>query len=181
MPTTASLSIPLCIALLFYFLIGFLCEFSYSILNLNYGTSNIGFILERNLDFIELASVFFLFDLIMISFVVFAFSSFNFAFRALGLIVSKRRIESIISLIAYSTFCVYLFHRIFLIIFDLVLIDGLNIDIFARENFYLVLIFVPFIFLFSYLIQKGSDRAINLVSKHKSRKVVIPPLEIETE
>ncbi|MFW9927600.1 MAG: hypothetical protein ACFFDM_12685, partial [Candidatus Thorarchaeota archaeon] len=80
--------------------------------------------------------------------------------------------------IAYSTYCVYLFHRIFLIIFDSVLIDGLNIDIFARENFYLVLLFVPFIFLFSYLIQKGSERALNLVSRHKPREVARPS-EIE--
>jgi len=180
-PKAASLAVPLCLSVIFYFIIGLLCEFCYSTLNSKYGTSHIEFILARNLDLVEVVSVFFLFDLIMISFVVFAFSSFNFAFRALGLRVSRSKIESIISPIAYSTYCVYLFHRIFLIIFDFVLINGLNIDIFARENFYLVLLFVPFIFLFSYLIQKGTDRALNLVLGHKSRKVIIPPLEIETE
>ena len=180
-PKAASLAIPLCLAVLFYFLIGFLCQFCYSTLNSRFGTVHIESILEWNSDFIELVSVFLLFDLIMISFVVFALSSFNFAFRALELKFSKSRVESIISSIAYSTYCVYLFHRIFLIIFDFVLTDGLNVDIFARENFYLVLVFVPFIFLFSYLIQKGSDRAIGYASRHRSRATIIPPPEIKAE
>ncbi|MFW9959167.1 MAG: acyltransferase family protein [Candidatus Odinarchaeota archaeon] len=180
-PTAASLAIPLCLAVLFYFLLGFLNQFCYSTLNLRYGTSHIEFILERNPNFIELASVFLLFDLIMISFVIFALSSFNFASRALELKFSKTRIESIISAIAYSTFCVYLFHRIFLIIFDFVLTDVLDVNIFARDNFYLVLIFVPFIFLFSYLIQKGMDKTINLASKRKFREATIPPPEITAE
>ncbi|MFW9801306.1 MAG: acyltransferase [Candidatus Thorarchaeota archaeon] len=180
-PKTASLAVPLCLAMLFYFLTGFLCQFCYNALNSRYGTSHIELILERNPGFIEIESVFLLFGLIMISFVIFALSSFNFAFRAFGLIFSKTRIESIISAIAYSTFSVYLFHRIFLIIFDFILTDVLNVNIFARDNFYLVLIFVPFIFLFSYLIQKGMDKAVNHASRRRFREATIIPLEIKAE
>jgi peptidoglycan/LPS O-acetylase OafA/YrhL len=181
LPKLASLTVPLCLAVLFYFLTGFLCQFSYSALNSRYGTSHIEFILERNLDFIELTSVFLLIDLIMISFVVLALSSFNFAIRALRLKSSKSRIESIVSAIAYSTYCVYLFHRIFLVAFDFVLTDGLGINIFSRANFYLVLLFVPFIFLFSYFIQKSADRLIRRAARHKSKEASPQFVEISTE
>ncbi|MEE9574079.1 MAG: hypothetical protein V3W20_13575, partial [Candidatus Neomarinimicrobiota bacterium] len=78
---------------------------------------------------------------------------------------SKRKIESIVSVIAYSTFGVYLFHRVFLGIFTFLMTNELNIDMRELDNYYLVLIFVPFIFLFSYLIQKSFEWVFKRTSK----------------
>jgi len=180
-PKAVSFAIPLCLAVLFYFVIGVLAQSLYSTIYPRFGTTSLDMIFMRNTSLIEMAPALFLIDLIMISFVIFACSSFNFAFQVLRLMFSTSRIQSIISAIAYSTFCVYLFHRIFLMIYDFVLIEGLNVNVFARDNFYLVLIFVPFIFLFSYLIQKGTDRAINFVSRRRSSAAITPPLQVVAE
>jgi cellulose synthase/poly-beta-1,6-N-acetylglucosamine synthase-like glycosyltransferase len=80
----------------------------------------------------------------------------------------KKKVSSIFSIIAYSTYSVYLFHRVFLIIYTFTLTNVLQIDIRERDNLYLVLLLVPFIFLFSFLIQKAVDWVLNLPSRYKS-------------
>jgi peptidoglycan/LPS O-acetylase OafA/YrhL len=172
-PWPILLIIPLCTAVICLFLFLFLCQFCYSTFILDYGTFSLDFIIDMNPGFFPSALAVLLINIIMLTFITFAFSLFNFFIRTFRMIFPKRKIESIISVIAYSTLCVYLFHRIFLIIFDYILIERLNIDIFDKENFYLVVLYIPFIFLFSYLIQRASDWVLKLPSRLKSRKLLI--------
>ncbi len=67
---------------------------------------------------------------------------------------------------AYSTYSVYLFHRVFLAIFITIITTEYHINMTERDNLYIVLLFVPFIFLFSYLIQKGIDGLWKLASRY---------------
>jgi peptidoglycan/LPS O-acetylase OafA/YrhL len=165
-PRVILLLIPLCTAILGFITFQFLTQFCFSTLISEYGNYNLYFILETNPDFFQLATIYFLINLIIMAFLVFAISSLNFIFRAFRLIFSKSKIESVVSVIAYSTYCVYLFHRVFLAIFIALLSLGLNIDMREQDNFYIVLIFIPFIFLFSYLIQKALDWVWKLGSRH---------------
>ena len=165
-PRVVLLLVPLCTAILGLITFQFLTQFTYTTFISEYGSPNMHFILETNPDFFQLASVFFLLDLIIILFIVFALSSLNFIFRGFRLIFSKRKIELVVSVIAYSTYCVYLFHRVFLVIFTNAMTSGFNLDMRELDNYCLVLIFVPFMFLFSYLIQKSLDWVWQFASKH---------------
>ena len=151
------LLVPLCTAILGLITFQFLTQFTFSTFVSEYGNYNLYIILETNPDFFQLAGIIFLINLIIMAFIIFAISSLNFIFRTFRLIFSNRKIESIVSVITYSTFSVYLFHRVFLGIFTFLMTNELNIDMRELDNYYLVLIFVPFIFLFSYLIQKAFD------------------------
>ncbi|MFX1390006.1 MAG: acyltransferase family protein [Promethearchaeota archaeon] len=159
------LLIPLFSAILGFVGFQYLTQFCYSSFISEFGNYNLYFILQMNPDFYQLTSIIFRINLIIVAFIVFVFSLFNFIFRGLRLIFSKRKIESAASITAYSTYSVYLFHRIFLVIFVTYLTTILNIDMLDRDNFYIVLLFVPFIFLFSYLIQKGIDKVWMIVSR----------------
>ncbi len=167
-PRVVLLLVPLCTAILGLITFQFLTQFTYSTFVSEYGNYNLYLILETNPDFFQLAGIIFLINLIIIAFIIFAISSLNFIFRTFRLIFSKRKIESIVSVIAYSTFGVYLFHRVFLGIFTFLMTNELNIDMRELDNYYLVLIFVPFIFLFSYLIQKAFDWVWKRASKHNA-------------
>jgi len=163
------LLIPLCSAILGFIAFQYLTQFCFSAFISEFGSYNLYFILQMNPDFFQLTKVIFLINLIMVTFILFAIASFNFAFRTFRLIFSKRKIESAVSMTAYSTYGVYLFHRVFLVIFIAFLTNILNIDMLERENFYIVLLFVPFIFLFSYLIQKTLDWVWTLVPRNKNK------------
>ena len=165
-----SLLIPLLTAILGFIAFTLLTQFCYSFFISQYGTSNLHFILELHPDFFQLASVILLINLIIGSFIIFVISLSNFIFRGFGYIDSKRKIELAVSETAYSTYSVYLFHRIFLTIFTAIMTFGLNINMLAAQHLYIVLLFVPFIFLFSYLIQKAYDRVWKLVSNRSKEK-----------
>ncbi|MFX1241937.1 MAG: acyltransferase family protein [Promethearchaeota archaeon] len=144
-----------------------LTQFCFSYFNSEYGTSFLHEILDLQPGIIESASVILLFNLIIIIYITFIVS-LSYAFiKSFKLLLPRIKIDKIFSTVAYSTFCVYLFHRIFLVIYTSILSEGLNIDIFALENLYLVLLFVPFIFLFSYFIQKVYDRILKMFSRKR--------------
>ena len=164
-PRAILLLVPLCTAILGLLSFQFLTQFAYSTFISEFGNYNLHFILETNPDFFQLAAVIFLLNLIIMAFIIFAISLLNFIFRIFRLIFSNRKIESVVSVIALSTYCVYLFHRVFLVIFTAILTDNFNLDMRELDNYYLVLIFVPFIFLFSYLIQKSFDWVFKRTSK----------------
>lgn len=169
-------SIPLIIALS----IAFLSFFAYIALSravydnflLEFGTTHLELILDQDPGILASASVIFLVDLRIILFIMFSLSFFYFIVGGLRLIFRKRDVGAIFSVIAYSTYCVYLFHRIFLSLYTLVLMDLLNLNAWERLEFEVVLIFVPFIFLFSYFIQRFSDWVLTLPSKFKTKKVL---------
>jgi peptidoglycan/LPS O-acetylase OafA/YrhL len=169
-PGVILLLIPLCTAILGFITFQFLTQFTFSTLISEYGNYNLYFILETNPDFFQLAAIMFLINLIIMAFIVFVISSLNFIFHTFRLIFSKRKIESIVSVIAYSTFAVYLFHRVFLGIFTFILTNSLNINMRELDNLYIILIFIPFIFLFSYLIQKAFDWVWKRTSRHPVNK-----------
>lgn len=151
------LLISLCFAIIGFLSFQFLTQYFYSALISEYGTWSLGFILMTNPDFYQMAAIIFMTNLTIIAFLTFIISTFSFIFHSLRLIFSKRKVESVVSVISYSTYGVYLFHRVFLVIFIYILTTEFNLDMRELENYFLVLIFVPFIFLFSYLIQKAID------------------------
>jgi hypothetical protein len=164
------LLLPLLAAILGFIAFNFLTQFCYSYFISEYGSYNLHFILDLHPDFFQLASVILLINLIIGSFIIFVISIFYLFFRGVGFFDSKRRIEFAVSETAYSTYSVYLFHRIFLTIFTTIMTFGLSINMLAAENLYIVLLFVPLIFLFSYLIQKAYDWVWKLVSNRSKDK-----------
>lgn len=151
------LLISLGFAILGFISFQFLTQYFYSTLISEYGTWSLYEILLTNPDFYQMAAIIFITNLTIIAFLTFIISTFSFIFHTLRLIFSKRKVESVVSVISYSTYGVYLFHRVFLAIFIFILTTSFNLDMREENNYFLVLIFVPFIFLFSYLIQKAYD------------------------
>ncbi len=142
-------------------------QFCFSYFNSEYGTTFLFLILDLQPGIIESAVAILLIDLIILVYIIFIVS-LSYAFiSSFKLLLPRIKINKVFSIVAYSTFCVYLFHRIFLVIYTSILSEGLNIDVFALENLYLVLLFVPFIFIFSYFIQKGADRVLKRFSRPK--------------
>jgi hypothetical protein len=168
------LLIPLFTAILGYIAFTVLPQFCYSYFIAEYGTYSIHFILELNPGFFQVASAILLINLIIVSFIIFSISLSNLIFRGFGLIFSTNKIVLAVAVTAYSTYAVYLFHRIFLAIFTAIMTFGIGIDMLARENLYIVLLFVPFIFLFSYVIQKAYDRGWKLVSNRSKENESAP-------
>ena len=164
--------ITLCVTVISFTIYLILSEYYYITLNLEYGTTFLQVILDQNPGIFESTFLILLLDLRILLFIIFTLSLFHFLVSILRLIFPKRNVGTIFSLIAYSTFCVYLFHRIFLIFYTVILMDILDLAIYERLEFNIVLLFVPFIFLFSYLIQKFSDWVLMLPSKLKMKKRV---------
>ena len=119
------LIISLCSAVLFLILYQNLAEYIYSFFTSEYGTFTLEIILDQNPGLMEAVVAILLIDLLIIIFIIFTISLFYLFIRIIrsitGLISSKFKVGSVISVIAYSTFCAYLFHRIFLVIYAAVL------------------------------------------------------------
>lgn len=164
------LLIPLLGAIVGFIAFTFLTQFCYFSLISEYGTASLYIILELYPGFFQFAPAILLINLVIVSFIIFVFSLSNVIFCGFGFIDSKRKLVLAVSTAAYSTYSVYLFHRIFLTIFTAIMIFGLHINMLAAENLYIALVFVPFIFLFSYLIQKGYDQILKLVSSRSKDK-----------
>ena len=162
------LILALCFAVLSFVIYLLLAQLCYTTFNLKYGTNHLRLILDQQPGFIDSASAILLVDLIIIFYIVFTTPLFYFFIGTLRVLFPKKKVSSIFSIIAYSTYSVYLFHRVFLIIYTFTLTNVLQIDIRERDNLYLVLLLVPFIFLFSFLIQKAADWVLNLPSRYKS-------------
>ncbi|MFX0139570.1 MAG: acyltransferase family protein [Candidatus Hodarchaeota archaeon] len=168
------LLVPLCCAFLGLIALTFLTQLCFSTFNPDF----LRYILARKPGrlffltitfssslFFQLATVILLLNLIMIFFILFSISSFSFVFRTFGLIFTKRKLESAVAITAYSTYSAYLFHRVFLTVFVAILTIALNLNMLELDNFYLVLLFVPFILIFSFLIQKAYDMICKSVPK----------------
>ena len=139
---------------------------------LEFGTTHLELILDQDPGILVATIVILLVDLRIILFIIFSLSTFYFILGLLRMLFRQRNVGKIFSPIAYSTYCVYLFHRIFLGLYALILMDLLNLSVYERLDLGIVLLFVPFIFLFSYLIQKSFDWVLSLPSKFKSKNVL---------
>jgi len=166
------LIIALTIAVLGFILYMFLSRLTYDGFILEFGTTHLELILDQSPGIIGATIVILLVDLRIILFITFSIAFFSFILGLLRLIFRKKDINQIFSPIAYSTYCVYLFHRIFLGLYVLILMDLLNLNVYERLDFGIVLLFVPFLFLFSYVIQKSFDWILNLPFKFKSNKTL---------
>lgn len=161
--------------LLLYF---FLADFCYTTFNSQYGTQFLPLILDMQPGFFESATAVLLIDLIIITYIVFSLSLFYLLMKGLRMVFKQERISKALSLLAYSTYCVYLFHRPFIMLFSSIVTGIFNIDMFIEANFYIALLFIPFIFLISYCIQKAIDWILNWSSRRKKRnaiEVIMPP------
>jgi peptidoglycan/LPS O-acetylase OafA/YrhL len=120
--------------------------------------------------------------LIILLFLITILSALHLIGTALKAIFKESNVERVISIIAYPTYCVYLFHRPIIMLLSAIVTGIFNIDMFARSNFYIALLFVPIIFLISYCIQKTYDWIVAKV-KHgvKTKKKTLEKAKIETE
>jgi hypothetical protein len=157
-----------------------LSQYIFNAFNMEYGTSHLPLILDQNPGIIESANAILLIDLLIVVYLFFIISLFHFVIKGLRLLFSNRKVGLIFGTIAYSTYCVYLFHRIFLIIYVWASAQVLNVNIYQLmygiykdQNFISIMVFVPFIFVFCYLIQRTADWVLKLPSKLKKRKMKI--------
>lgn len=157
-------------SLLLYF---FLTNLTYTTFISQYGTTFLPIILEMQPGFIDSAAAVLLIDLIIITYIVFSLSLFYLLMKAFRMVFKQEKISKALTLLAYSTYCVYLFHRPFIMLFSSIVTGIFNIDLFIKANFYIVLLFVPIIFLLSYFIQKAIDWILNWSFRRKNRNVII--------
>ena len=173
------------IPLILAFLISFLSlliylnlsQYLFNAFNSEFGTTHLPIILDQNLDIITSAAVFLLEDLLIILYLIFTISLFFFIIKGLRMLFPKRNVGIPFSLVAYSTYCVYLFHRIFLIIYVWLSARILNVDIiellygnYKDQHFALIMVYVPLIFVFCFFIQKFADWVIKSITSIKFRK-----------
>ena len=166
------LTISLVITVLGFLIYMFLSRLTYDGFILEFGTPHLELILDQSPGIFGATIVILLVDLRIILFIAFSIAFFYFILGSFKLMFHQKDFSQIFSPIAYSTYCVYLFHRIFLGLYILILMDLLNLSVYERLDFGIVLLYVPFIFLFSYLIQKSFDWVLSLLSKFKSNKTL---------
>lgn len=99
----------------------------------------------------------------------FILSMFYTIFRAFSLIYDGDKINYTVSLVAYSTYRVYLFHRPFLAAFDVLMLEIFNIDMLSKSNFCLILLTIPILFILAFFIQNASDGGITTITGRSSR------------
>ena len=148
-----------------------LARFCYTSFRANYGTQYLFQIVARQPGYFEVASAFLLRQLNIVLFLIGILSLLYLAMKILHKIFKKEKINKIISVVSYSTFGAYLFHRPVIILLSAIVTGLFNVNMYARENFYIALLFVPIIFLFSYGLQKTFDRAIEWFKKRKHKEV----------
>ncbi len=138
-----------------------LTQFSYTTFTSIYRTTQLRIIFDQQRDFIELAIAFILVNLIILTFITFILSLFYLLIKVTCLIFNEKRVRNILSLLAYSTYSVYLFHRPFFAAFTHIMVKVLNIDVFARNLFlpYLI-VTIPFILIIGFFIQNTVDKKI---------------------
>jgi peptidoglycan/LPS O-acetylase OafA/YrhL len=152
----------LCCTIIGWFLYTNLARFTYSEFLSNFGTTFLPVILDQQVSFLEFSGAILLIDLIIVAFICFILAFFHLLVKIFTLFIDRNSITKALSLVAYSTYAVYLFHRPFLIIFDdFLMLQIFNINMFEKSNFYLILLSLPILFILAYLIQKASDKGIS--------------------
>lgn len=157
----------------------FFAHLVYTTFNSQYGTQFIPVILDMQPGIIESATAVLMIDLIIITYIIFSLSLYYFVMKGLRMIFKKEKLSKAFSLLAFSSYCVYLFHRPFIMLLSSITTGIFNIDMYARANFYIALLFVPIIFLLSYFVQKAIDWILNWASRREKNRnaieVIVPP------
>ncbi|WP_371805224.1 acyltransferase family protein [Candidatus Lokiarchaeum ossiferum] len=129
----------------------------YTYLNAQHGTPHIVFLVMQQAGSFEIAIAVILMNLIAVLFIASSISILYLVKRLLFKIFKEKSVQKIFSTVGYATFGVYLFHRPLLIIFSEIITRIFNINLFTKANLWIVLMFVPFIFLVSFFVQRIVD------------------------
>ncbi|MFW9997503.1 MAG: acyltransferase family protein [Candidatus Odinarchaeota archaeon] len=112
----------------------------------------------------EILFMIFIIDTVIIAFVAIVLSISRSVFN-----VAKTR-PKVITLLGYSTFCTYLFHRPFFVVIVIILTEIFQIDAFARANFIIPVLLIPVLFVISFFLQKGMDKALSELDRKLSER-----------
>ncbi len=144
-------------------------KYCYIKFNSTYHITFLEAILEEQGSFIEFFNPILLVTTIILVFICFILSFAYLIFTGISLISDGIKIRNIVSLVAYSTYGVYLFHRPYLIVFDDLMLEFFNINMYLKSNFYLILLSIPILFVLAFLIQKIFDDKITIITNRLSR------------
>lgn len=140
-----------------------LAAVNYSMLIDTYGTVFLSSITRMNITVFEFLNNILARNLIMVSFIIFISALSTLVLKAVKLLVDGQYVNQGIAKIAYSTFAVYLFHRPFLILFNIIMSELFSIDMLEKENFIFTLVSLPLLFISAYFIQKYADKGFPVV------------------
>jgi hypothetical protein len=144
----------------------------YSTFISTFGTTFLSFIVNQQINFMEFVGAIIWVDIIILTFISFILSIFYLIIRTSSLILNEKHIQRALSLVAYSTYGVYLFHRPFLATFDFIMLEIFNINMLEKSNFYLIVLSLPILFVFAFLIQKAADKGIFRINEKIDRITV---------
>ena len=159
-----SLVIPIIIAccmIIIWTVYPYLTEYYYSTFSSTYGTIYLFQIIGQEISITEFFDAIVLVNMIILFFISFVLSLFYLVFRALSLILDQNKLFDVVSIIAYSTYGVYLFHRPFLEIYNNIMGEIFHINMYLKSNFYLILLSIPILFILAFTIQRIADKGIN--------------------
>ena len=147
----------------------YLTEYYYSTLSSTYGTIYLFQIIGQEISITEFFDAIILVNMIILFFISFVLSLFYLVFRALSLILDQNKLFDVVSIIAYSTYGVYLFHRPFLEIYNNIMGEIFHINMYLKSNVYLILLSIPILFILAFLIQKVVDKGITKLNSNLDR------------
>jgi peptidoglycan/LPS O-acetylase OafA/YrhL len=133
----------------------------------------IGMFFNLNSNFNEsIFSILFV-DLIIVCYIAFILSIFHLLTRLISLIDNQCYVNKGVSLIAYSTYCVYLFHRPYLAALQEMMLSIFSIDTTTKSNSSLMIFAVLFLFILSFFIQKAADIGLSKINAALNRTNLI--------
>lgn len=150
-----------CCMIIIWIVYPYLTEYCYSTFSSTYGTIFLPQILGQEISITEFFDVIVLVNIVILFFIGFVLSLFYLIFRALSLILDQNKLFNVVSIIAYSTYGVYLFHRPFLETFNTIMSEIFHINMYLKSNLYLVLLSIPILFILAFTIQRIADKGIN--------------------
>ncbi len=133
----------------------------------------IGMLFNLNSNFNESIARILFVDMVIVCYIAFMVSSFHLLARVILLIDTQDYINKAFALVAYSTFCVYLFHRPFLLALKEILLGIFSIDPTSKSNSGLMILSIPFLFMLSFFIQKAVDKGLPKINTGLRRNTLI--------
>ena len=161
------------ISLPLYFLVA---NLTHTYLNAQHGTPHIVLLVNQRAEFFEIGIAVILMNLIAVLFIISSLSILYLVKRLLFKLFKEESVHKIFSTLGYTTFGVYLFHRPLLILFSRIVARSFRIYLLAKSNLWIVLLFVPLIFLVSYFVQRivdwGVAWCVALPTRRKKNKTI---------
>ena len=114
--------------------------------------------------------VYLLVDLTIVCFILAFISAMFILLSLIKLIFKEKHVDKVISVAAYPTYCVYLFHRPLIIGISAIFTRLFGLDMYAPGNLWIALgVIVPLIFIISYGIQKSYDLLVRWLKSLKMK------------